>query len=374
MYFYILSKLKNLGYIIFLLIISTFILNACTKSTTEIKKPVKEPKEERAVLPIKPPEGSFSKVGGWLNDHTVIYVTNTDKDASNVYKYDLFTGKSKLMYHSPAIISTVSISPNQKYVLIQSSQSRNEGDLTVLNLNGDVLFSQNITSFQLALQWNQNDDRKILVTSFNESWEYKTYILDIGNKTMDELTLEQPFAHWFDDNKFIYLDWNDKNPTLLAPIVEVDPNHGNKQTLLNDVFQLNSFQNMFLAISVDEANKDEAIYTFFTKKFKKIISINMPHLSKYSDWLVPFNDFNSKNNTFITFRPISSGEADVYKEGFQLVSYQLGNGKEEVLFDQMKNEPISCSPNGKMCLYGNQFEKLFILNEKKIVQLVPDSK
>lgn len=364
------KKRKNLVYIIFLMSVSTIILCACSKSTTEIKKQTKETNKTQTIIPIKPPEGNFTKIGGWLNNHVIVYVTSSVNDASHVYTYDLYTGKSKLMYKSPLAVSAVLISPNQKYVLIQSSQSRNQGELTILDLNGKPLFSQTIASFQLSFQWNPNADGKILVTSFDENWAYQTYLLDIEAKTMDEIQLEQPFAHWYSKNKFVYIDWNMKTPTLSAPVVEFDLDDQVKRPIIQNVYQLNSFQKMFLAISVNETNTDEAVYSFFSNKFRKIISITMPHLSKYSDWLVPYNDMIGQNNTFITFRPISSGEADVYKEGFQLVSYNLSNGKEKVLFNQMKNEPLSCSPDGKMCLYGNQLEKLLILNNQKLVQLI----
>lgn len=363
-------KRKNLVYIIFLMSVSTIILCACTKSTTEIKKLTKETNKAQTIIPITPPEGILSRIGGWLNNHVIVYVTSSTNDASHVYTYDLYTGKSKLMYQSPISVSAVLISPNQKYVLIQSSQARNQGELTVLDLNGKPLFSKSIASFQLSFQWNPNDDEKILVTSFDENWAYQTYILDIDAKTTNEIQLEQPFAYWYSKNKFVYLDWNMKTPTLSAPIVEFNIDDQVKSPIIENVYQLNSFQKMFLAISVNEANKDEAVYSFFSEKFRKIISITMPHLSKYSDWLVPYNDMNVQNHSFITFRPISSGEADVYKEGFQLVSYNLSNGKEKILFNQMKNEPLNCSPDGKMCLYGNQLEKLLILNKQKLVQLI----
>jgi hypothetical protein len=177
---------------------------------------------------------------------------------------------------------------------------------------------------------------------------------------------------WVNANKIAYLNWDTNSQSLFAPLVAHSLTTGKDQSLFPKIYQFSTFTNMYLTITINENEKTEAIYSFYDQKLRQIYSFKIPQLTKYSDWLVPYYDYIVKNKLFFTFKPLKSTSEDSYSQGFQLVSYNLKNGKSSILLNGMNNEPILISPNGEACLYGNRFEKLIDLNTKKITELVKE--
>ena len=63
-------------------------------------------------------------------------------------------------------------------------------------------------------------------------------------------------------------------------------------------------------------------------------------------------------------------EKDMYDEEFQLMKFDADANQVQEIMGGLKNEPLSCSPDGSYCLYGYNFEKLIDLNKKKIMKLI----
>jgi hypothetical protein len=127
-----------------------------------------------------------------------------------------------------------------------------------------------------------------------------------------------------------------------------------------------------MAITVNKEDPTLATYSFYKTGRKEIFHFSTPQLSRFSDWLVPFYDFNEKNGEFITLSPLESGDADSYSKGFNLIIYNLKKQTSKTLLKGLKNEPLKCSPSGNDCLYGNNFEKIIDFNEKKIINIVQE--
>lgn len=319
-------------------------------------------------------EGEFSKVVGWLNDETIVYITNTNQNSS-VYTYHLLSGKQEQIFESKLPIISAIISPSRDNILLQASSGLTEGSLTVIDQKGTKLVEKSITSTELNFVWNPYDEKLLLVTAFNEQWEYTVSLLNTETKKLTETKfINQPFVNWSGKDEVVYLDWDLDNPSFFAPLVKQKINSAKEVTVdLENVFQIYAYGNCLLTISIDEKTTDQAVYTFLSEDNKPITSFSIPHLTRFSDWLVPEHEFNQARNEFYTLRPKSSGAADTYTEGFQLVRYQLNRNKEEeLLFDGLENKPISVSPDGEFCLYGHQLENIMILDTKELVSLVDD--
>jgi hypothetical protein len=129
---------------------------------------------------------------------------------------------------------------------------------------------------------------------------------------------------------------------------------------------------LLVTVSVNEQDQSMANYSFFDKEMKKLFTFSIPQLTNYSDWLVPFYDYNEQKGQFFTFSPVTSGEADSYTEGFQLLAYNPKNGSSSLIMDGLENEPIHLSPTGDALLYGNQFEKIIDIKAKKIYELIKE--
>lgn len=328
-------------------------------------------KAEVIQAPIKNSAGEIGQVVGWLSNDTVVYSVHT-QTGSTLYTYYLDSGKSVELFHSQDPIISVYISHSGERLLIHSSSSNAEAVVTVINEQGKQLVTKKINSAELAIEWNAFNENLVLVTAFNDQWDYSVSILDIKNKDITRANItKQPFSHWLTSSELVYLNWDLEHPSLFAPVVKQRIDKAKVEQLdLANVFQLFLFRDVLLTVSIDIGHEEQAIYTFQTNRLKPLFTFTIPHLTKFSDWLVPYHDYNDKEKSFITLRPVSSGSVDTYEEGFELVQYHLNGDKEEVILEGLENKPLICSPDGTYCLYGYQFEKLINLETKEMVSLV----
>ncbi|MEH7074035.1 hypothetical protein [Neobacillus drentensis] len=356
------------------------ILGACSqKEQVEKEAPInKEKLKSRDIselkqwkLPISIPEGEFSQLAGWISGNQVLFTTNLEK-TSNVYRYDFVTGKSEVIYKSEYPIVKVRIAPSRKHILIHASKSSTEGLVTIIDTSGTVLLTKSFPSYELEVEWNPYNDSELLVSTFAEDWSFKGLLLDVQNAKITELTLAQPFNKWIDNDKIAFIDWDEENPSFFAPLIERNLENANEKTLLPAVIDFSVFPDLLMTISVNEQNQSLSSYSFFNKKMNQQFSFSMPQLTKYSDWLIPFYDYNERRNQFITFSPLSSGEVDSYTDGFQLLAYNLKKGTSTLIMDGLENVPISVSPTGEALLYGNRLEKMIDLGTKKIYELIKE--
>ncbi|MDP4085233.1 MAG: hypothetical protein Q8934_11545 [Bacillota bacterium] len=322
-------------------------------------------------LPMSIPEGEFFEASGWLTSNQILFITNKEQ-TSNLYSYDLITGKNILLFHSNAPIVTVDVSPEKKYILIHSSPSTDKGDVTIIDQKGSKVWNLSIPSFELDFEWNPYNESQMVVTKFNEDWTFQVYQLDIAKKGFEPLLVPQPFIEWMSRNTIAYLNLDQNHQSLFGPLIKSHLSPLDGQMIFQKVYQFSAFKNLLMTITVNDQDKTKAIYSFFDSKLNSVMSFSIPQLTKYSDWLVPFYDFNTAKNQFITFRPLRSTSFDSYTEGFQLVSYGMKSGKSEILFKDLENSPIISSPSGNACLYGNRLEKIIDFKNKKIFSLLKE--
>lgn len=320
-------------------------------------------------LPIEVPEGEFYKAAGWYSDHQLLYITNLEQ-SSSVYLYNLLTGSSELFYKSEVPIVTLQASPSKKNILIQSSPSTYEGQVTILSPEGSEIFKQSIPSYELAFEWNPFNESQILISSFNEDWTYQMLLLDIEQRKTTELALPQPFIKWIGNEEVAYLKWNEDSPSLFAPLMMNNLSNEAEEELFTDVLQFAAYNDILMTVAVKDDEQLQATYTFYDKDKKVLNSFSIPHLTMFSGWLVPYNDLYVSKGEFFTLKPVKSAEADAYREGFELVSYDIDSGDSNVILQDLKNEPILLSPSGEAALYGNRFEKLIVLKTKELRELV----
>ncbi|MBS4215662.1 hypothetical protein [Neobacillus rhizophilus] len=361
------------------LIVLTLLLGACAdhkqikskgSAGTEKPKAPNTEKSDQQVIPISIPDGEFYKSFGWLTEEEIVYITNVGQ-SSNVYRYHLLTGKSELIYKSEFPIVTVQISPSKSFILIHSSPSSYEGLVTIIDTKGNEKLKQSFPSYELSFEWNPYDDSKVLVSAFSEDWDFNVFLLDFKFGEKKELSLPQPFNKWMSANELAFINWDQEHPSLFAPLIKKGLNNGVEKTLFPTVLQFSTFKDLLLKIEIND-HSQLARYSFLDKDLQEIYSFSNPLLTKYSDWLVPYFDYNEKEKEFITLNAVKDGEADVYTEGFNLVAYDLKKDSSQIILTGLKNAPIMISPSGKTILYGERFDKIIDLDTKKIFDLVKE--
>ncbi|MCM3566634.1 hypothetical protein [Neobacillus mesonae] len=256
--------------------------------------------------------------------------------------------------------------------MVHSSPSTYEGIVTIIDTKGNQKLKESIPSHDLTFEWNPFDESKVMILKFTEDWNFKAMQLDLKKARLTECSLPQPFLKWLSLNEIAYLNWDEDHPSLKAPLVKRDLDTGKGTILYEDITQFAAFRKMLIIITAEGQSSSKAKYTFYGQNRKNLFTFSIPQLSSYSDWLVPFYDYNESNGSFITFQPISSGEADAYSEGFDLVEYNVIKKQKQLIAEGLENEPISFSPSGDVILYGNSLEKIMDLHEKKTYDAVKD--
>ncbi len=320
-------------------------------------------------IPIPVEEGEFNRVYGWLDSNTILYSTNGIQ-GTNVYAYNLSKGTNRHITTSKSMIVSIDISDSGEYLFIRSSSGPSTSLITITKKDGSVVFSHTLNAFDLTMEWNPYDEQQIFIAAFSEDWREQIYFLSIADKKITEAAYYDPFSKWYALEQLVYLNWIGENTALSADLILQDLNSGEEKKLLSGILHLDTFQNVFMTIERHPGNNDQAVYHFYGKNMKELGSFVTPQVSSFSSQLIPYYDYQAEKKTFIFFQPVLIGEKDMYDEEFQLMKFDADANQVQEIMDGLKNEPLSCSPDGSYCLYGYNFEKLIDLNKKKIMKLI----
>ena len=91
-----------------------------------------------------------------------------------------------------------------------------------------------------------------------------------------------------------------------------------------------------LTVKIDEDSGSEATYHFYDQELNPTGSFKTPVLTRFSDWLIPYYDYNEKKKTFIAFQPLQNGEVNTYNQGFRLVKYEWDHNEEEIYYGKFR--------------------------------------
>lgn len=333
-----------------------------------MKTPPEKTFYRKDIKPILTSSEEFFKVSGWLDEATILYIAKVN-DTSTLYAHKLDIGVKKEIFKSELPIITVEINPAKELLLIHSGNDEN-GVLTIIDDSGKMIYTTNIQAFELHFEWNPFKEDLVLVSTFTEEWDFKTFLLNSGKKTFEEVQLPEPFARWISKNELVYQDWQSEELSLQAPLMGFSVKSQATREILPSVYQFDSLNEQLLTVHMDEADPKIAHYRIFDQEITPKAHLQVPALTAYSGWLIPFYDVSSAGDNLIYLRPIRHGEADIYQDGFDLIEFNLAAEEETVITSGLANEPLSCSPTGTACLFGFRFEKLILLKTKEIISLI----
>ena len=348
--------------------ISTISSSPENQNKAEVDSPIFTVADIKENLPIPIEEGEFERAYGWIDGQTIVYSTNI-QNHSNVYAYNLVKGTNRLIKKIESTISSLHISPSGEYLLIRTPFSPTEIMLTVIGKSGEELYSEKIEAFDLAVEWNPYNEQRVLISTFTEDWQSQTFDLSIADHKRNAIELYNPFSFWYDENKLIYLNWNQEDISLFADVFTKDLSSQEEKKVFSSIFYMDAFKRSILTVKIDQDPTSEATYQFYDPQLNLTSSFKTPTLTRFSDWLIPYYDYNEKRKTFISFQPLQNGEVNTYNQGFLLVKYELDHNEKKLIMEGLENEPLSCSPSGELCLYGYYFEKLIDIEGKEVLKL-----
>ncbi|WP_341356591.1 hypothetical protein [Rossellomorea sp. y25] len=353
------------------LLLSILWLSACQPEETQTSPSEKEKTEKKEIVAEILTSDSFVENIGWLSDSEILTVQNEDGQTS-FYIYNLYDGSNMKIYEIPSSYVSASISPDKEKILIHSAPVSYSAQVTIIDRGGEVLFQEeDVPSYELTHSWSKFDDNALLMTSFSEDWSFQVFRIDVEKGIMDPIDVEQPFVQWHSDSSVLFQDWNTDEISVSAPLLSQNVVDGGKEMIVDSSVHFNQFDDSLLSIFSRE-EEGPFTYQFITSSGEIQAEFTVDLLSRYSDWLIPYYDMIGGKGHLITFKANEPGSFDTYTGTFSLMKWDTVSGKEDVLFDDLPLEPIQCSPNGEYCLYGNQLEKVIVLTNSNIIQLLKE--
>ncbi len=326
--------------------------------------------DNHQIQPLEIQGEAFTTVGEWYDDETILYIIENG-GGSEIYKYHLFTGEKELFFKTSTPVLTMKANEDHSMFLLHTSNSVNQATLVAVDKEGDVKHEWELNSFDLFYSWNPYSPDQVFVTSFLEDWSFQTHLLDITEQTTTKFEVFQPFIQWLDPNTIAYLKWDQNSLDFFAPLYSYHLDTKTEGLLFENIISFSTFFDLLVTYELIQGQEAQARITFsHPEKNTKMHEFSMPLLSDYSKWYIPSADYAAQQKKFYTFKPYSTGAFDTYAEKFDLVSYDMNTGKEEVILQKIDDQPLNFSPNGYLCLYGYQFEKIIDLKTESVSELV----
>ncbi|XXM73752.1 hypothetical protein ACQ0QQ_07645 [Lysinibacillus sphaericus] len=357
-----------------LLLISLFLLAGCQSKITDTPQPDEQNPQKHELLKVNGniiPSERFIENIDWLSNREILTVSN-ENGAASLYITDIFKGGSEKLYEIPSSYVQSMVSPDRSRILIHSASATYSAMITIIDLSGKEIYKGEIPSSELSYVWNAFNTDKLLITSFAEDWSFDVFELDLNSPELRLLDVEQPFLKWNSEVSVLYQDWNNDEISISAPLVSQNILDGKKETIDTKSVHFERFPRFLLSVHAKEEKDDEFIYQFINENGEVLSEFQSALLSRYSDWFIPFYDMIDDKDELITFKANEAGSFDTYSGTFSLGKWDVMGGSEETLMPDLAAEPIQCSPNGSLCLYGNQLEKIIDIDDASIIELVKE--
>ena len=232
-------------------------------------------------IDITPGENTKASFVGWTKDELGMYFISNSRDPRffDLYKIDIVTLNSEMVFKNDSGYNLNSISNNDNYLVLSLNISRSEQKLFLYDLksNQQVEISNQAANFS-GQNFDKNDENYFYTTNYDSEFYYlMSYNLKNGERSIEYKT------NW--DVAFSYLSKNNS-----YRVIAVNEDAQNKLTIKNmsDQSDLNliGFENMninsvgfsedekLLRVSAGSPNSPGDIYTYelSTNKLNKITS------------------------------------------------------------------------------------------------------
>jgi hypothetical protein len=370
----IIINIKCVCYIVLLLISTSLLLTACEPAEDLQDHANKNPdlQEQTSIENWTLPEkdaGEMEAIYGWLSSDTILYsIRHKNDQLSQLMTWNLKSNERRVFYNPTAPISTVSISPSKSYILVSTTLEEKVQN-NILNANGDPVYSVSLPAFDITHQWNVYNEGVLFLSIFFEDWTYNSYIVNAEKQTTTMIDHPEPFAQWDSAQGMLFLDWQKGESTLSAPLVRKELNEEKVDSIMLDIVHFKKMKNTLMTIQRNTENVNRVTYTFFDEKYEPISAFSVPYLKNNANLKISSYDFNEKKGDFFTFVPEKSMNVDQYDGNFALIKFNWKTNKKVEILNNIEDEPLSCSPNGSLCLYGYRLDKMIDVKNHKIVRI-----
>ena len=266
-------------------------------------------------IDLTPGENTKASYVGWTKDELGMYVISNSRDPRffDLYKIDIVTLKSEMVFKNDSGYNLNSISNNDNYLVLSLNLSRSEQKLFLYDVksNQQVEISDQAANFS-GQNFDKNDENYFYTTNYDSEFYYlMSYNLKNGERSTVYKT------NW--DVAFSYLSKNNS-----YRVIAVNEDAQNKLSIKNmsDQSDLNliGFENMninsigfsedekLLRVSAGSPNSPGDIYTYelSTNKLNKITSnlnINVNPKDLVNAEVIRYESFDGLEIPAILYKP-----------------------------------------------------------------------
>jgi hypothetical protein len=295
------------------------------------------------------------EVKAWYSNHEILYLS-IDGAGTDVIKHNIFTGESEEFYETNYSVTQIIPSKNNEYYAIESKNVNNQSSVQIVNKNGEILYENSQVADLVEFAWSPFEEEKILITYYEPTFTTSIEMLDLHTSNVQTILNIEPYVNWFSNDTVAFFNW-DSAPSLSAPInlYNIDTHEQVKWT--SSALLFDSIDEHFMYVEEDKNALTFHFVQLTTNTEQSSLSI--PRLDSHAGYIwTPFFDWVPSTNQFYTFEPSHTGSVINYNEGFQLIAFNVRTGDKQVVFNSIALTRIDCSNDGKMCLIGNQLEKV----------------
>ncbi|PLS15245.1 hypothetical protein CVD28_23235 [Bacillus sp. M6-12] len=358
---------RIIAFLLFLFVLLAGCETENKKMTGEIgvQKANSKNESQELIEPVKLKSAVFDRFIGWTSNTTAIFITKeTENHSFEVREYDIWNGKENVLYSKKNPIITVSISPRKSFLLIHTSSSPEKADIEIISRDGHSLYGASISSSEISFEWNMNDEEKLLVTSFFEDWTFTNYLLNAKQKTIVPINIPKPFAQWSGPDEFLFMDINKNQQHMEGKLLKKKLYGNEVHEVVKSIIQYRKLNKNLMIIQLDQ-DKTSLEYKLIGDSGNTQLLFQKPLTWNNDEPIIPYWEIVEKKRTLLTFLSGDSGE-----ELTNLVSFDWNSKQQTVIVENAENAPLQCNPDGNLCLYGYQLEKIIDLHAKKVFDMV----
>ena len=361
--------MKKIG----ILILCLFFLQACKESGTEINKIennavdkgsetapselVTTPSKQLPLLELD--RASFHSVIGWMSNDEILFVLMENGEWT-VQSYTLSNGTWETIYKTKTPIIQGIIHPTKEMILLHTSSNSTSAEIQILEKNGSIAQSLLFESAEIYMDWHPTNPNLIVFSTFFEDWTYNSFVYNVESDILKPIDVENPFVKWYDEDQLMVFKWSETSLDGSELLLHSISDGKLESTGLQYVLDVHNLGDSMLYVFINETQK-QFEYRLVQKETETTFEWTSPAVSNYSEWVAPTVSIISPNE-LLAIQSTETGNVDEIQSKSILSKFSFDGEKQ---FGHIIDQPIDCSPNGKVCLGGYEKENWIQLDPFK---------
>ena len=289
---------------------------------------------------------AFHSVVGWMSNEDIVFII-AEKGQWLVRNYTISTNSWRTLYTTTTPIIQATIHPSKEIILLHSSKDSSSAEIQFLHKNGFVSQSLSFESAEIYMDWHPTNPNLVVFTSFYEDWTYNTFVYDGATQDLKSIEIENPFVKWYDEENLMVFRWSDSGLDGSELLLYSLKNGSLESTGKDKILDATNIGEAMLYVQINEENKQFEYLLEGLKSNKKFEWVT-PAVSNYSEWVTPSISIISPTELIL----LNAKESRNQDDSSQISILSNISLEGQKTFGEIDDQPISCSPDGAICIGG----------------------